>query len=210
MRDSSRLSSSKQKKNQTPSKIDVVPEVEDTDSLDRSPENIQKEVDASVEKGAEQSATYTDQFISESIASGSSETEKLKSASVLASKIEESAGYSEQFEDISASHTMPKSSHLKPPVEPVKEEDSALQGSSHSSQKSISIDDKEILESSHSVQWQIQLQQKIESHLEESEQELPTGSDKSPEVSGDMDELMADHITDSLMEHILTDFMHVN
>jgi len=39
---------------------------------------------------------------------------------------------------------------------------------------------------------------------------MPTGSEKSPEMSGDMDELMADHITDSLMEHILTDFMHVN
>ena len=49
MRDSSRLSNSKPKK-QTPSKIDPVVEVEDSDSLDRAQEDIKHEVDASVEK----------------------------------------------------------------------------------------------------------------------------------------------------------------
>lgn len=124
-------------------------------------------MDASVEKNS----AYTNDFISESIASGSSETEKLKSASVLQSKIEDSAGYSEAFEEISQSHTIPKS--LKAPkIDPVQEEDSVLV---ESEAPSASLDDREILESTRSVDWQIKLQDKFGPvPLEESEQEVMT------------------------------------
>lgn len=51
----------------------------------------------------DRSGHYTNDFISESIQSGSSEAKDLRSASVLQSKIDESAGYSEGFEEISQS-----------------------------------------------------------------------------------------------------------
>lgn len=167
---SSRLSSSKQPRRAVAKDLDEIKE--DSDSLDRDPEGdgkLREEVDGSVEKrspssGAkdkdrpeERSGTYTEDFIAESIASGSSETKDLKSASVLQSKVEDSAGYSEAFDEISQSHNLTSGKpNLKPAtIEPVKEEDSAFIQSSQPSdrQVSVSLDDKEVLESARSVDW---------------------------------------------------------
>ena len=122
---SSKLSRRSGKGKGVKSQIEEVREEEQDDSLDRGSVDgdFQAEVDASIEQkdrkqhadnlappkpdreltADDKSGNYTNDFISESIQSGSSEAKDLKSASVLQSKIDESAGYSDGFEEISQS-----------------------------------------------------------------------------------------------------------
>lgn len=190
---------------------------------------MQADVDRSVEKrspstagkGAadDRSATYTEDFIAESIASGSSETKDLKSASILQSKVEDSAGYSEAFEEISQSHNLTAKPNLKPaPIEPVKEEDSAFIHSSEAgasdAQVSASLDDKEVpLESARTVEWQFVLQDRLLPRSDDSSdaihasQAVSDAHSGSPYPSEGADEMLADNITDQLIADILGDFV---
>lgn len=141
-------------------------QAEESDSLDRDEafnENLRKEVENSIDptpkkepsvEYEEDESDYDDDFIEESIASGTSSSKKsnLRSKSVLESKIEESGGYSDDgFIDISKSQVQSlKGSKRQIPVDdPVKEESVQQSSKSESAPPPESADpsDREILES---------------------------------------------------------------
>lgn len=141
----------------------------------------------------------------------------MRSKSVLESKIEESGGYSDEgFIEISKSQVQSikgstRKSHL---VEEAVEEEESVPHSSKSENapppESVEPSDREILESTQSVIWKVDLPQwqQSESEVQEEfsyEQQSPKSSERSLD-----DEAKADAITDEIMSIVLNDLQTAN